>query len=152
MESCTFESPIGKFKITSEEGCITGLFMTEEEGAVAPACGVLSDACTQLEEYFAGKRKTFGLPLRLKGTRFQKKVWEQLRKIPYGETRSYSDIALASGSPKGARAVGQANNKNPVLILVPCHRVINKSGDLAGFACGTDVKKFLLNLEKNNSK
>ena len=82
------------------------------------------------------------------GTTFQKQVWEELQRIPYGETRSYEDIAVAIGNPKAVRAVGQANNRNPLLIIVPCHRVIHKNGDITGFACGTEVKKYLLDLEK----
>ena len=84
------------------------------------------------------------------GTIFQKQVWQELLRIPYGETLSYQDIAVAVGNPKAVRAVGQANNKNRIIILIPCHRIINKSGALGGFSCGTNIKTFLLNLEKSN--
>lgn len=101
----------------------------------------------QLMEYFEGKRITFDVPIRLEGTNFQTKVWEELRKIPYGETRSYGEIAKQVGVPKGARAVGGANHNNPILIIVPCHRVIGSSGSLVGFGAGIPVKEMLLKLE-----
>lgn len=108
---------------------------------------LLYEAYVQLNEYFTGKRKVFDLPINLNGTSFQQKVWKELRNIPYGETKSYRDIASSIGNKKAVRAVGCANSKNPILIIVPCHRVINKNGKLGGFACGIDVKKFLLELE-----
>ncbi len=101
----------------------------------------------QLMEYFDGKRTTFDVPIRLEGSSFQTKVWEELRKIPYGETRSYGEIAKMVGVPKGARAVGGANHNNPILIIVPCHRVIGSSGSLVGFGAGIPVKEMLLKLE-----
>ena len=104
----------------------------------------------QLEEYFQGNRKTFQLALDLYGTPFQRKVWEQLRLIKYGETLSYKQIAQAIGAPKAVRAVGGANNRNPVSIIVPCHRVIGTNGALVGYGGGLDKKEYLLNLEKNN--
>ena len=94
-----------------------------------------------------GKRKVFDLPLSLKGTDFQKQVWQALRDIPYGETRSYKQIAVAIGNPKAVRAVGMANNRNPLLIVVPCHRVIGTDGKMVGYAAGVDKKEFLLRLE-----
>jgi len=107
------------------------------------------DAARELKEYLQGRRKQFDLPLDLRGTPFQLKVWAQLRAIPYGETASYGEIAKAAGTPKGARAVGMANHANPVLLMVPCHRVIGKNGDLVGFGCGLELKEKLLNLEKS---
>jgi methylated-DNA-[protein]-cysteine S-methyltransferase len=101
----------------------------------------------QLAEYLAGERRKFDLPLDPQGTPFQKRVWSALRRIPYGETRSYGDIARVSGSPKGARAVGMANHDNPIAIVVPCHRVIAADGSLGGYACGLDFKRRLLDLE-----
>lgn len=103
---------------------------------------------TQLEEYFKGQRMSFDLPLNPKGSDFQLKVWQELLKIPYGETRSYSDIALALKSKNYARAVGSANNKNPIPIIIPCHRVIGKNNTLVGYAGGLQIKKYLLDLEK----
>ena len=106
------------------------------------------EAYKQLIEYLDGIRKTFDIKLSLKGTEFQKAVWNQLCDIPYGETRSYSDIAIAIDNPKASRAVGMACNKNPVMIVVPCHRVIGKNKSLTGYALGIDIKKQLLDLEK----
>ena len=106
-------------------------------------------ACRQLEEYFQGKRKNYDLPISYAGTPFQERVWRELQNIPYGETRSYEDIAVQIGSPKAVRAVGQANNRNPILLIIPCHRVIHKNGDISGFACGIEAKKYLLDLEKD---
>jgi len=105
----------------------------------------------QLEEYFAGERKDFDLPLHLSGTDFQIQVLQELRRIPYGETRSYGDIAKRIGRPKAMRAVGAANGRNPIPIIVPCHRVIGSSGDLTGFGGGLDTKEALLRLEAENS-
>ena len=101
----------------------------------------------QLREYMDGERKSFSIPLNPNGTPFQKKVWNELLKIPYGEVRTYGEIAKAVGCPKGARAVGLACNKNPIIILIPCHRVVGKNGKLTGYACGIDVKEKFLSLE-----
>jgi methylated-DNA-[protein]-cysteine S-methyltransferase len=105
----------------------------------------------QLEAYFSGKLKSFDLKLASEGTDFQKAVWKALCEIPYGETRTYKDIAESIGKPKACRAVGFANNRNPIAIIVPCHRVIGSTGKLVGYASGLDVKEFLLKLEKANS-
>ncbi len=106
---------------------------------------------SQLLEYFEGKRKEFDFPYEMRGTDFQKKVWQALCDIPYGETRSYKDIAIAIGNPKACRAIGLANNKNPISIAVPCHRVIGSNGKLVGYAGGLDMKESLLNMEKKCS-
>jgi methylated-DNA-[protein]-cysteine S-methyltransferase len=103
--------------------------------------------CQQLQEYFAGRRRSFDLELELRGTGFQKRCWKQLLRIPYGETRSYAEIARAVGTPNGFRAVGQANHYNPVAIIVPCHRVLAAGGHLGGYGGGLGVKAFLLRLE-----
>lgn len=105
-------------------------------------------AFLQLEEYLKGKRKIFDFPIEVQGTPFQLKVWDTLRNIPYGETRSYKQIAEAIEKPKAMRAVGMANNRNPLLIVIPCHRVIGSNGKLVGYAAGLSLKEFLLNLEK----
>ena len=102
----------------------------------------------QMKEYFEGERKEFDLPLRPEGTDFQKKVWNALLEIPFGETRSYQDIANAVGSPKACRAVGMANHQNPIIIVIPCHRVIGKNGKLVGYGGGLSMKEKLLLLEK----
>lgn len=104
-------------------------------------------AAKQLDEYFNGKRQQFDLPLDLTGTIFQTKVWQELLKIPYGQTKSYKDIATAINNPKAYRAVGMANNKNRIMIVVPCHRVISSDNKLTGYAGGLEKKEFLLNLE-----
>ena len=106
-------------------------------------------AAAELDEYFAGMRRTFTVPLSPHGTPFQLAVWEALRDIPYGQTRTYGEIAAAVGRPRAARAVGMANHSNPLLIFTPCHRVLGKNGDLTGFACGLDVKRRLLALESS---
>lgn len=110
------------------------------------------EATRQLEAYFSGKLESFDLKLAPEGTEFQKSVWKALCKIPYGETRTYKDIAASVGKPKAYRAVGLANNRNPIAIIVPCHRVIKSNGKLTGYASGLDVKAFLLKLEENKLK
>ena len=161
-----YHSPIGILKITAEEDGITGLSLCTEEQLNVPnevnltntanteeasRTPLLQQTCAQLTEYFAGARTTFNLPIRYTtGTQFQHSVWNALRNIPYGETRSYEDIAVAIGNPKAVRAIGQANHNNPILLLVPCHRVINKNGAIGGFGCGVEVKKQLLQLEEQN--
>ena len=110
-----------------------------------------ADAIRQLDEYFAGQRKEFDLPLSLEGTEFQLLVLEELKQIPYGETTSYGDIAKRIGRPKAVRAVGAANGRNPIPIIVPCHRVIGSTGDLTGFGGGLDTKTALLRLEAENT-
>lgn len=107
----------------------------------------ISYVTSQLSEYFSGERLTFDLPLVLQGTPFQKKVWEALQQIPYGETRTYKDIAQSIGAPKAIRAVGNANNKNPLPVIIPCHRVIGSNGSLVGYGGGLDKKHDLLEIE-----
>jgi len=108
-------------------------------------------AARELEEYAAGKREKFSVPLDVQGTPFQQKVWKALRAIPYGETRSYGEIARQIGNPKAARAVGMANHENPVALIVPCHRVIAGDGSLGGYACGLQKKSQILQMEKSRS-
>ena len=110
----------------------------------------MKNAKKQLDEYFAGIRKEFDIPIKLEGTDFQIKVWKELLKIPYGETCTYLDIAKHIGNPKAYRAVGMANNKNKIMIIIPCHRVIGSNKKLVGYAGGLDVKEKLLKLEKEN--
>jgi methylated-DNA-[protein]-cysteine S-methyltransferase len=110
--------------------------------------GFFRETAKQFEAYFSGKLKSFDLNLAFEGTDFQKAVWKALCEIPYGETRTYKDIAASIGKPKACRAVGLANNRNPIAIVVPCHRVIGSNGKLVGYASGLDVKEFLLELEK----
>ena len=112
---------------------------------------LLSEAVAQLEAYFAGKLRRFDLPLDLDGTEFQRRVWEQLVQIPYGETRTYAQVAAAIGHPSAIRAVGSANGQNPVAIIVPCHRVVRTGGGLGGYGGGLDAKRALLALEQSSS-
>ncbi|MBU8901958.1 MAG: methylated-DNA--[protein]-cysteine S-methyltransferase, partial [Victivallales bacterium] len=134
-------------EITGDENGINSISFVEcKEHNKIPEC--LAAAHKQLEEYFSGKRKSFCLNLNICGTDFQKKVWTELLNIPYGETRTYQDIAFAIGNPKASRAVGGANNKNKIPIIIPCHRVIGKGGSLVGFGGGLERKKQLLKLER----
>jgi methylated-DNA-[protein]-cysteine S-methyltransferase len=111
---------------------------------------LIKNAASQLDEYFTGLRKAFDLPLSLKGTEFQRSVWNALLTVGYGETRSYKDIAAQIGKPLAVRAVGSANHHNPIAIIVPCHRVIGHDGSLTGYGGGLHVKQFLLDLEKRD--
>jgi len=149
------DSPVGKLKLVgSDKGLAAVLWEDDDprrinvrtytENTTHP---VLLDAQRQLEEYFAGERSLFSLPLDLIGTEFQKAVWRALSTIPYGETRTYTEIARQIGNEKAVRAVGAANGRNPISIIVPCHRVIGSSGDLTGFAGGLEAKASLLSLE-----
>lgn len=168
VNDCLYKSPIGVLKISEDDGKITNLSLYHKANAIlgnsrqnqkerhnqelhsqVQCSDLLQKACLQLDEYFQGKRSQFDLPLGYKGTAFQESVWRELQNIPYGETRSYEDIAVGIGNPKAVRAVGQANNRNPILLMIPCHRVIHKSGDISGFACGIETKKYLLELEKS---
>ncbi|HHX13605.1 MAG TPA: methylated-DNA--[protein]-cysteine S-methyltransferase [Clostridiales bacterium] len=121
----------------------------EVKKPVAGVKALLDRAESQLREYLAGRCKEFNLPLALEGTEFQKAVWQALMEIPYGETRSYAEVARAIGRPKACRAVGQANHRNPIPIIVPCHRVIGQNGSLVGFGGGLDLKRRLLDMEKH---
>lgn len=147
---------IGKVRIIEENGYIIELQINKDfdknEDILEKDTNILKNTERQLSEYFSGKRNTFDLKLNPKGTEFMKKVWEELLNIPYGETRTYKEIAEKIGNPKGARAVGMANNKNPIPIIIPCHRVIGKNKKLVGYALGLDMKEFLLNLERKNKK
>ena len=152
-------SPVGKLKLVANDKALVAILWEEEKiGRVrltqmelSNKHPVLIDTETQLKEYFNGKRKTFDLRLDPIGTEFQNKVWRALREIPFGETCSYGELAKKLGSPKASRAVGAANGKNPISIVVPCHRVIGQNGKLTGFAGGLDKKEILLKLE-NRSK
>ena len=143
---CVIKSPIGNLKIEEEDNYIVEVSFTEEKETQVSS-DLLRRCVTEIEEYFRGNRKEFDLPLLLKGTDFQKRVWHALEKIPYGQTRSYQDIAMMIKNPKASRAVGMANHVNPIVILVPCHRVIGKNGKLTGYGGGLDKKKYLLELE-----
>lgn len=144
-----YDTYAGRIGIAEEDGAITHLIFSERDCTVEET-DLIKETKRQLDEYFAGKRKEFDIPTRLEGTEFQKRVWEELRKIPYGKTVTYKDIAEAVGCPKGFRAVGLANNRNPISIIYPCHRVIGSNGSLTGYGGGLDVKEKLLELERGN--
>lgn len=152
MYSTLYKSPIGNLELIEENGAlIRVVYLPQEERGkqflrIQPT-PLLEETVRQLEEYFSGVRKEFQLPLDLRGTEFQKKVWQALLKIPYGETQSYGQIAEQIGNPKAMRAVGMANHNNPIMIIVPCHRVIGKNRSMTGYACGIEVKEALLRLE-----
>ena len=160
FSSLIVSSPVGPLTLVAgERGLTAVLWENDKAGRVQlgdvredPGHPVLAEAARQLEEYFARKRKTFSLPLDFHGTGFQKKVWAALLTIPFGETRSYAQIASQVGSPKAVRAVGAANGKNPISIITPCHRVIGSNGDLTGFAGGLAAKTLLLTLEGRGEK
>lgn len=145
-----YDTMIGRLRIEEENNAIVGVStenFCSKESFEQKETGLIRTAHLQLEEYLMGNRKEFTIPIRLEGTEFQKKVWKELRKIPYGETRSYGEIAQAVKSPKASRAVGGANHRNPILVIVPCHRVIGANGALVGFGAGLPMKEKLLNLE-----
>lgn len=149
-----YEFPIGSVWIAAEDEAITHLVFTESDPrlamCVATKTPLIEEAARQLHEYFSGARHTFELALSIQGTDFQESVWAALQTIPYGETRTYKQIATQIGNPKASRAVGLANNRNPISIIIPCHRVVGQNGALTGYAGGLTAKKYLLKLEANH--
>lgn len=152
--SMQLETPIGPLTITATKKAVTAIrFGTQVPEGSTPCTGagatpLLRKAAEEIGDYFAGSRRKFTLPLAPEGTPFQQKVWEALRTIPYGETRTYKQIAIQIGHNQSFRAVGMASNRNPIAIVVPCHRVIGYDGKLTGYAGGLDIKEQLLELEK----
>ena len=148
------DSPYGPLTLVADDGVLCGLYMTDQrhrpphESFGEPDDGWSKEAEGQLMAYFEGELKEFTLELRLPGTDFQRSVWDQLCRIPYGETRSYGQLADALGNPKASRAVGLANGKNPVGIIVPCHRVVGADGSLTGYGGGLERKQQLLDFER----
>jgi methylated-DNA-[protein]-cysteine S-methyltransferase len=147
-------SPVGPLTLVSTEGALSGLYMDEQrhrpmESVFGPRDDTQSaEVIEQLEAYFAGDLKDFDVPLAMAGTDFQRTVWTELLRIPYGETITYGELAERLGRPTAARAVGLANGKNPISIIVPCHRVVGASGDLTGYGGGLPRKRYLLDFEK----
>lgn len=143
-------SPIGKLALIETNGNLSAIHFEEMIDWSLPIkeTQFLKQCAVQLEEYFSGKRKIFDIPILLQGTKFQVRVWEALLKIPYGEVRSYQELAHLIGNIKACRAVGMANSQNPIPIVIPCHRVVGKNGRMIGYAGGIDKKEFLLKLEK----
>lgn len=151
------DSPYGPLTLVAEAGVLCGLYMTDQRHRPPEETFGEHDetpfdaAIGQLEAYFEGELKEFTVELRLNGTEFQRRVWDQLRRIPYGETRSYGELADALGSPGASRAVGLANGKNPIGIIVPCHRVVGANGSLTGYGGGLDRKQRLLDFESGTA-
>ena len=147
MEKSYYKSPIGNLEIICENNKLISLKMCANYGIENQDTAFIKKIKCQLEEYFLGKRQYFDIKINPKGTEFQKLVWNELQKIPYGKTKSYSEIAVALGNKNAQRAVGSACNKNPIILIIPCHRVISKSGEIGGFAHGNSIKQKLLELE-----
>jgi methylated-DNA-[protein]-cysteine S-methyltransferase len=151
--STSIDSPIGTLRLTAIDGRLSGLYMEDQRHAPAPidpSCereAIFAEVTAQLHAYFAGTLKEFDVPLLMRGTDFQRRVWVSLREIPYGQTTSYGEIARTVGSPSAFRAVGLANGRNPISIIVPCHRVIGAGGALTGYGGGLDRKRWLLEHE-----
>ena len=149
MDFCLFDTPVGQMALAGEGDAISRLYLP---GLPLPRLAsrespLLARGREELLEYQAGARRDFDLPLAPQGTPFQQRVWAALREIPYGQTRSYRELALAARSPRGYRAVGMANHRNPISILIPCHRVVGADGSLTGYAGGLELKRKLLELE-----
>jgi methylated-DNA-[protein]-cysteine S-methyltransferase len=150
---CFYQTEIGKIGIADDNEFITDVVLAgegEPSNAMIKETPLNKEAAAQIKEYLKGSRKDFDLPLKPQGTDFQLRVWQALLAIPYGETRSYQEIAEQAGNIKACRAVGLANNRNPIAIIIPCHRVIGKNGSLTGYGGGLEIKARLLELEKNN--
>lgn len=145
-----YESPIGFIEIKATEEWVQSVRIVEKKEEVENPNKLIKDCGKQLNEYFLGKIQKIKIPVKSSGTAFQKKVWEELCKIPYGETSTYKKIAQKIGNEKAVRAVGTAIGKNPLAIVIPCHRVIGSKGDMVGYAYGIEKKEKLLNLEKQN--
>ena len=151
-----FPSPVGQLLLVSDGNALTGLYMNDHEGSPQPEPGWSNDqgnfdrVCDQLARYFSGGLREFDVPLAPEGTEFQKKVWRELRRIPFGETISYGELARRIGQPNASRAVGRANGQNPISVIVPCHRVIGVDGTLTGYGGGIDRKKWLLEHEADS--
>lgn len=148
MTYFTYQTALGDLTICEEDNAIVAIstYFRSEEGEEKETA-LMQKAYQQLTEYMTGNRKSFDFPIAPKGTDFQKQVWQALCEIPYGQTRTYKQIAEAIGNPKAVRAVGMANNRNPLIVVVPCHRVIGIKGQMVGYAAGVDKKEFLLRLE-----
>ena len=146
------DAPFGRLTLEVQDDVLVAIRFGADAGANnSDESKTLDCAAEQLEEYFSGARCAFSVPIVLNGTPFRQKVWQALMEIGYGETATYADIARRIGNPKACRAVGMANNKNPLPIIVPCHRVVGSDGSLTGYAGGIEVKEWLLNLEKQEN-
>lgn len=154
------DSPVGRLKLVASDAGLAAILWDNDRPKRVPlniiaedeSHPVLVEAARQLAQYFAGERQDFDLPLDFAGTEFQRKVWQALLTIPFGQTRSYTEIAEQIGAPKAVRAVGAANGRNPISIIAPCHRVVGSAGDLRGFAGGLERKTYLLSFEGSETK
>ncbi|MEM9416294.1 MAG: methylated-DNA--[protein]-cysteine S-methyltransferase [Planctomycetota bacterium] len=157
MQYCYHDSPVGQLLLFAERAALCGVYFpnSRHPATIGPDwredAEPFGEVICQLDAYFAGDRQAFDLPLAPKGTDFQQRVWQQLRQIPYGTTISYGELAKRTGDPNASRAVGNANGKNPISIIVPCHRVIGAGGQLTGFGGGLDTKRKLLELEQQTA-
>lgn len=149
--SCKYQFENISLYLVATETHLINIQFTQPQKALLQTTELLSMATIQLDEYFQGKRTTFSLPFKLTGTPFQLAVWKELQNIPYGKTTSYKEIAQKINKPKAYRAVGMTNNKNPLPIIIPCHRVIGSNGKLIGYAGGLKLKNYLLELEKSHT-
>lgn len=149
--SCKYQFENISLYLVATETHLINIQFTQPQKALLQTTELLSMATIQLDEYFQGKRTTFSLPFKLTGTPFQLAVWKELQNISYGKTTSYKEIAQKINKPKACRAVGMANNKNPLPIIIPCHRVIGSNGKLIGYAGGLKLKNYLLELEKSHT-
>lgn len=149
--SCKYQFENISLYLVATETHLINIQFTQPQKALLQTTELLSMATIQLDEYFQGKRTIFSLPFKLTGTPFQLAVWKELQNIPYGQTTSYKEIAQKINKPKAYRAVGMANNKNPLPIIIPCHRVIGSNGKLIGYAGGLKLKNYLLELEKSHT-
>ena len=150
MEATYYPSPLGAIEVIASDEGITSVNFADQIPSDHSTPSSLTESISQLHEYFTGKRKDFSLPLAPEGTPFQKQVWKELQTIPHGEKRSYLDIALKLGDKNLTRAVGAANGKNPIAIIIPCHRVIGENGKLTGYAGGLWRKEWLLDFESKS--
>ncbi|MGO2658353.1 methylated-DNA--[protein]-cysteine S-methyltransferase [Mycetocola reblochoni] len=157
MQHTIIDSPVGELDLVSHDGALAGVYFRDHRHAPSDrgervslplAASVLQLAAEQLAEYFAGHRRAFTLTHRVDGTEFQRRVWDELERIPFGSTASYGELAAKIGSPAAVRAVGLANGRNPLSIVVPCHRVVGATGQLTGYGGGVEVKRRLLDMER----
>lgn len=148
-----YQYPACMLGIAEEAGALSGVFFAggdePPQGFERAETALIAAAASQLTEYFAGSRRDFDLPLAYHGTNFQVRVWKALQTVPYGETRTYGEVAALIGNPRASRAVGSANHRNPLVIVVPCHRVIGSDGSLTGYGGGLPIKRYLLDLERH---
>ena len=151
LYTCKYQFENISLYLVATETHLINIQFTQPQKALLQTTELLSMATIQLDEYFQGKRTTFSLPFKLTGTPFQLAVWKELQNIPYGQTTSYKEIAQKINKPKAYRAVGMANNKNPLPIIIPCHRVIGSNGKSIGYAGGLKLKNYLLELEKSHT-